>query len=175
MIEYEKYKIWTISNFLSDEECTKYIDQINNPKEIIPFTNSGLFENNKYVDNKLAQTFYQRLMLHNIDTVTPLIKANKLIMTGKYEPSDAFGLHTDTGLFYDRKKKLKSRYTLLIYLNDNFEGGSTQFYTDRFKPTFEIVPEKGKALLFDIDLWHQGKPLHSGNKYWIGCEIIAPF
>ena len=96
-------------------------------------------------------------------------------MTGKYLSNNNFGLHTDTGLFYNKNTKEKSQYTLLIYLNDDFEGGTTSFFTDNFQPTVTIHPKQGTALLFDIDLWHKGDKLISGEKYWIGCELIAKF
>ena len=104
-----------------------------------------------------------------------ILRANNLIMTGKYKPNNKFGLHTDTGLFYDQFSKEKSKYTLLIYLNDDFEGGTTSFFTENFKPTVTIHPKIGRALLFDIDLWHKGDMLIKGEKYWIGCELISRF
>ena len=61
----------------------------------------------------------------------------------------------------------------MIYLNDDFTGGKTVFYDDCFQKTVEIEPKKGKALLFDIDLWHKGEEIHNGEKFWIGCEIIS--
>jgi hypothetical protein len=96
-------------------------------------------------------------------------------MTGNYCPGQEFNMHTDTGLFYDRKAQEKSRWTLLIYLNDDFEGGHTLFYDDAWKQTHDIEPVAGTALLFDIDLWHKGDVLQSGVKHWIGCEIIGVF
>lgn len=165
-------KIWTISNFLSNNECVKFIEQIANKTGTNPFTNSGYFKNDKYIDEDLASSFFNRIK-DKIDI--DIFRANNLIMTGMYVPGNRFGLHTDTGLYIDYNKKEKSRYTLLIYLNDNYEGGQTQFYSDEFQKTAAIQPEKGMALLFDIDLWHQGEEVISGQKYWIGCEIISAF
>ena len=73
------------------------------------------------------------------------------------------------------QNKEKSCWTLLIYLNDDYEGGHTIFYDDNWKQIESISPERGKALLFDIDLWHRGDILVSGTKQWIGCEIIGVF
>jgi prolyl 4-hydroxylase len=167
--------IYTIKNFLSEEECQKYLSLVfTPPREATNFTDSGLFKNMKWVDQELADLFYKKLANY-IDPTELAIRANKLIMTGNYESGQQFSLHTDTGLFYDKKNREKSRWTLLIYLNDNFEGGNTLFYDDNWNLTEEIKPEKGKALLFDIDLWHRGDILKSGIKQWIGCEIIGKF
>lgn len=168
----QKNQIWTINNFLSDEECEKFKKQIENKNndDIIEFTNSGLFKNDKFVDLKLAEYFFSKLKKWiNIDIIRP----NNLIMTGKYIAGNVFDIHTDTGIYYNIFDKEKSNYTLLIYLNDDFDGGKTIFYDNYFNETVYVKPEKGKALLFDISLWHKGEEVISGEKYWIGCEIIS--
>lgn len=69
--------------------------------------------------------------------------------------------------------------TLLVYLNDDFEGGHTHF------PLLNthVVPEKGKALFFwvaDADTrelfkktLHAGMPVSKGHK-WIANQWIRP-
>jgi prolyl 4-hydroxylase len=101
------------------------------------------------------------------------IRPNSLVMTAKYVDGNNFNLHTDTGLYYNRKQQLKSNYTLLIYLNDEFEGGQTSFYTPEFKHYLDITPKRGSCAVFDINWWHKGNPVSNGKKYWIGCEIIG--
>lgn len=167
-----KDKVWTFDNFLTKVECENYIKQIDEKKNKICFTNTGRFENDKYQDQNLAYYFYNKLP---IKKQYNLLRPNNLIMTGKYNFDQNFDLHTDTGLYFDKNKKEKSKYTLLIYLNDNYKGGETEFYDEDFEKIAEIVPKIGMALLFDIDLWHKGNKLINGTKYWIGCEIISNF
>jgi hypothetical protein len=167
--------IYTIPKFLSEEECLKYKELVfNAPEGATNFTDSGIFKNLKWIDSELSTEFYTKLQKY-IEPSSLALRANNLIMTGNYDPNEQFSLHTDTGLFYDRVGKEKSRWTLLIYLNDDYEGGHTLFYDDNWNQTQDIKPEKGKALLFDIDLWHRGDMLLSGTKQWIGCEIIGKF
>ena len=166
------HKIWTIPNFLSNNECQTYIDNIHNKHKHISFTN---IENDKYVNNTLTQSFYKTLESYNIPVIHPLIRANNLIMTGIYKIGDNVNIYTNSGLFRSNLHGIESRYMLLIYLNDDYNGGEIQFYTDTFKPIVTIKPKKGMALLFDIDLWLQDNPIINGYKYWIGCEIIAKF
>lgn len=161
----------TFDDFLSDEECKKFIDQIHEKKNKVGFTNHGLFQNDKYVDCDLATIFFNKLKKRSNNN--NFIKPNSLIMSGMYSSGDLFGLHTDTGLHYDVKNGMKSRYTLLIYLNDNFTGGETIFYDDMFNKIKQVQPHKGMGLIFDIDIWHEGKVVCNGHKYWIGCEIIG--
>lgn len=163
--------IRTYNNFLTHDECNYFIELIKN-KNAPSFTNTGNFINKKWTDLELSNKFYNRLM--DITNDTNFLRPNNLIMAGYYQKEKSFGIHTDTGLYYNTELNQKSRWTLLIYLNDNFDGGETVFYdTNTWNKVCEIKPKIGKALLFDIDLWHSGSPIVDGEKYWIGCEIIG--
>ncbi len=165
--------IYTLPNFLTTEECATYIEKITAPQKRTAFAESGLFANHKYTDQAQADTFFQRLQTYALPET--LLRPNTLVMTGFYKPGDQFGLHTDTGLYYNAEAKEKSRWTLLIYLNTIDGEGATVFYDDTWKETQRVYPKEGTAVLFDIDLWHKGEELKTQNKYWIGCEIIGPF
>ncbi len=62
-------------------------------------------------------------------------------------------------------------HTFLIYLNDNFEGGETEFP----KLDIKVTPEAGKALIWD-NLREDGKPdrksLHAGLPVISGQKYI---
>jgi hypothetical protein len=165
--------IYELYDFLSPVECNKYIDIINTNTNVVPFTDNGNFTNNKWRDIEEAELFYKRLETFNL--CDNILRPNNIIMSGKYKVCDSFFIHTDTGLYYDKVKKEKTRWTLLIYLNDNFEGGETVFYNDKWIVNKIVQPKEGMAILFDIDLWHKANPLLKGEKYWIGCEIIGHF
>lgn len=155
--------------FLTAEEC-EHFSELVTWTQAAHFTDSGRFTNKKWTDAALANEFFERLD----GRVTGALRANTLIMGAVFQPGDAFGIHTDTGLFYDRALSEKSRWTVLIYLNDDFEGGDTVFYDgDTWAETRRVKPEAGKALVFDIDLWHSGSPVTTGVKRWIGCELIG--
>lgn len=169
-----KDKIILIDNFLSESECCKYINEIYERKTVRNFTSVGKFKNEKYIDEILSIFFFDKLK-NFIQNKSLIIKPNNIIMTGKYSPNEHFGMHLDTGLYYDKIKKEKSKFTLLVYLNDNFDGGETCFYDNNLNFILSVKPKKSMALLFDIDLWHKGNEVINGEKYWIGCEIIGKF
>ena len=54
--------------------------------------------------------------------------------------------------------------TYIFYLNDNIEGGETQFFGDK---DVSIIPEKGKLVLFPATPMyiHQGAIVTGGTKY----------
>ena len=59
----------------------------------------------------------------------------------KYALGQQFKMHRDGS--YIRNEKEKSFYTFMIYLNDDFEGGETEF-----ENLFTVAPKKGTALVF---------------------------
>lgn len=110
-----------------------------------------------------------------------------------YTPGGYFMPH------YDGSKMLPSKemtvFTVQIYLNENFSGGSTRFYIDyipnrmipheiedgrgqRFapqnRPTHEIKPETGKVLVFNHteNTLHDGEPVKEGEKYILRGDVL---
>jgi len=163
-----------IDDFLTNEECKKFIVEINFKRSKIPFTNSSNADTDKYDDLQLANKFYDKVKLHNISEIFPdLCGVNKTIMTSKYIPGTMFGIHTDTGIYYSRKDGICSKYTLLTYLNDDFIGGETVFYDNNFKEFKRITPKQGSCLIFDMQIFHCGLAVENGTKYWIGCELLG--
>lgn len=108
-----------------------------------------------------------------IKTKLPHITLNHLEMAQiqKYEDSQFVRSHVD--YFNDGKQITNSdkMATLIVYLNDDFDGGETFFNHLGFK----IKPEKGSALFFDYDYSeiinrktrHEGLPVYNGIKYII--------
>lgn len=174
--------IYVFDNFFDSDECKKYIklieDKIIGPEKIIPFSDTTGAFTSKYVNLELATIFYDKVvkdLTKSQKEKLNILRPNNLIMWSKYEPNSMFGIHTDTGLFYDKINKEKTNYTLLAYLNHDFNGGETVFYNNNFKETIRITPQAGSCLVFDIDLWHRGLTVLDGQKYWIGCELIGPY
>jgi hypothetical protein len=99
------------------------------------------------------------------------ISACDYIFMAHYDENNNFSIHTDTGCYCDATKK--SSNTLLIYLNDNFIGGETSFYDNDFNHVVTIKAKKGRAILFNILIWHTGEKIIEGEKSWIGTEIIS--
>jgi 2OG-Fe(II) oxygenase superfamily len=122
------------------------------------------------------------------------IAVNPHLRIYKYEPGQAFPEHIDYKMrqivWRDGKKYERMTYmTLLIYLNDNFESGETGFWTQhdimgkkehcRFLRTVEdkphqviISPLKGRMLISDQNLLHEGIPPSSGTKYVLRTDIV---
>lgn len=83
----------------------------------------------------------------------------------RYAPGGHYIPHSDVG-------KLTSNryYTVLCYLNDDFEGGSTQFPA----LDYAVKPRCGKAILFPASHLHCGETVRSGEKYILVSWITGP-
>lgn len=167
------FELFTMDGLFTNEECLKWLSDIQNTsfEHTRPFTQSN-FNNGKVINPETSQFIFHRIAPHlpsNFHT-----RVVKYIFFSHIKAGQEFGIHTDTGSEYDIKNNEKSAYTVLIYLNDDFKGGTTQFYTKNLIPTAEIHPKKGRVLMFNIDLFHQGKLVVEGDKYWIGTEWIGP-
>ncbi|KAG2378120.1 hypothetical protein C9374_008742 [Naegleria lovaniensis] len=83
----------------------------------------------------------------------------------------------------------RSKFTIIIYLNDDFPDGTTDFLRAHQPATmgelvreelergytseFSLKPKKGRVLLFDHVLLHQGAPIPSGFlKYIIRTDLV---
>jgi prolyl 4-hydroxylase len=86
----------------------------------------------------------------------------------RYAPGQFFRWHRD-GAFV-RGADERSLFTAMVYLNDDFEGGSTDF--DLGDEEIRVAPARGKVLLFDHGLRHQGAPVVRGHKYVLRTDVM---
>ncbi len=97
---------------------------------------------------------------------------NERLRVYRYGPGQQFDWHQD-GEY--RSGASVSRFTLMVYLNDDYEGGGTSF-GDVFSPhvfqDFTVRPETGKALLFHHPLSHRGDPVLRGRKYVLRTDVM---
>lgn len=173
--------VWTVESFFSMEECAALIDRF----ERIGFgeapisAGGGGFErrpeirNNERVmfdDTALAQRLFERMS----GEVPARMFAEPLIACGvnerfrgyRYDPGQQFRDHLD-GRFARNESEV-SLLTFMIYLNDDFTGGSTRF-SDL---DIDVVPRCGTALLFQHALRHAGETVVRGRKYVLRSDVM---
>lgn len=118
------------------------------------------------VDNsELASMIYTRLQ--GFAPLKPLwqpIGLNERLRYYRYDPGEAFALHRD-GAFI-RSASERSFYTVLMYLNEGFEGGETVVENTI------VHPQTGMALVFLHPLLHEGRPLLQGRKYVLRSDLM---
>ena len=185
---------FTIDNFLSFKECDEILKKI----QKMEFQKATIGDNKKVLETDIrnnSRTYFEDSKFtvklwekfKNIDIIPQTINNNFYKLSGlykhtlfyKYEKGEYFKEH------YDGEKKdlsKKSVFTVLIYLNDDFEGGETTFiYHDRKivkkKLKDEIIltpvkPKKGQLLVFKHNILHEGSLLKNGTKYILRSDIM---
>jgi len=95
----------------------------------------------------------------------------------KYSEGEFFNTHVDGGYRY-RETGESSEYTFIVYLNDDFEGGSTRFcdvndWETSPKGIRQINAKQGNVLIFrQPNMKHCGTTITKGTKYIIQGMIM---
>ena len=84
----------------------------------------------------------------------------------KYTVGQRFAPHYD-GAFV-RSPREASELTLIVYLNDDFTGGTTDFPHLGLR----VQPRAGRALLFQHLLLHEGCAVEAGVKYALRTDVM---
>lgn len=171
--------IYSVPNFMSKEECEALVAYT----ELAGFekaeVRTGAIEDNTASFRPEIRN-NERLVIEDLDFTTNLwidVAGYHLPHYGssfavglptklrfyKYSPGQRFKMHRDGAWI---EGNLISRLTLLIYLNDDFEGGETDFRI------FKIKPATGTLVLFEHDKWHEGAPVISGEKYVLRSDVL---
>ena len=176
-IDYHK-DIFVIDDFLSKEECVQLITiaedvGFEEAKVQIGYGHQSAIKsvrNNErifYENKELASKFYNRAKpwLNPSVGIYNLTGLNELFRFYKYSPGQRFKMHNDGS--YERNNTECSFYTFLLYLNDDFAGGETEF-----ENICTVSPKSGSLLVFIHPLRHEGKTLISGTKYALRSDVM---
>jgi prolyl 4-hydroxylase len=140
VLESVKSKVWHESASKTDATPTRSVARMTLEQGMLDQSLAGVFPG-QIDDRTFVGLSYER------------------IIVAHYNPGDFFARHTDA--VYLREPGVRSMFSVLIYLNDNFQGGETSFPGLR-----RIVkPEAGCALVFGHRHEHIGLPIAQGVKY----------
>lgn len=168
--------IFTLSPFLSADECASYIrsSEQSGFEEAAIQTATGqelrkAVRNNDRIifdDPQLAASVFARIApyLPELFGEWQLVGLNERFRFYRYTAGQYFKWHKDG--FYARNEQEVSQLSLLLYLNDDYQGGETQFREDVIKP------EAGMALVFPHLMMHQGAPIDVGVKYVLRTDVM---
>lgn len=123
-------------------------------------------------DSSLAQAWWQR-----VGALFPAsfgqwraCGLNERFRFYRYRPGQKFAQHRDGS--YERSPDEMSWMTLMVYLNDDCEGGCTRFdLADEPEPV-SIRPIKGRGLAFMHDRLHEGEEVRAGVKYVLRTDVM---
>lgn len=168
-----------IPNFFTEEECSgfiKYAESQGFEEALIETRNVGQVMNKDVRDNDrhiwdardLATQLWSLVKEHVPLEIDGWVAhgLNERFRIYRYKDGQQFKVHPDGS--FKRNEHEHSKVTLLIYLNDNFDGGETEFVM----PYDTIEPETGKMLLFVHGQLHKGNPVPRGTKYVLRTDVM---
>lgn len=168
--------IFLIDDFLHPQECQRFIalsEEIGFSEAVISTDDGDQVmkdaRNNDrilYDDKDLAERLFRRARPHlppQIDGWTPS-GFNDRFRFYRYTSEQYFKWHQDGT--HRVSPNEESFLTFIIYLNDDFRGGATEFAWEK------IQAKAGRALVFPHRLRHQGATIISGSKYVLRTDVM---
>lgn len=163
--------------FSSDESDAALKEKLNGFQSALSHYPIYYRNNDRLVEDNtsLSKLFFKKLKKFDIDDLDEITGVNNRFRFCRYQKNQLFSKHQD-GVHYPNDK-YESKYTFLLYLNhqDGFTGGETEFFTSKYDetPTKVIKPKRGKLVIFDHRIWHQGAEVILGNKYILRSDIYV--
>jgi prolyl 4-hydroxylase len=166
-----------LDNFMTDEECQKLIDIAEN--RMTTLSVMGDLEGYRIADGIFLGDKEDVLVKYRdeLSSMTGIPKQNmEDVHIIKYSPGGEYKSHHDwfhpDEDYYEEAVKCGGQRmkTALVYLNDDFVGGETEFPRLNLK----IIPQKGKLVVWDnicpdgslsLDSMHTGCIVEEGYKY----------
>jgi hypothetical protein len=169
--------VFTIEGFLSEAECRQFIAE----SERIGYTEAAIrtaegeriykdARNNDRIifdDRELALRLFERarpILPTEIDGWR-VSGFNERFRFYRYDVQQQFSWHQDGTVRIHEHQE--SFLTFMMYLNDDFAGGATEFLWESVKPL------AGMALVFPHRLRHQGARISSGMKYVLRTDVFC--
>ncbi len=168
--------VLSIPGFLAPDECRHYMAEAkrigfvaagvrthDDPQKMLPAIRNN--DRVAFDAPHWGEMLWQRLgqcALPQIDGMRSVGLASAFRIY-RYSPGQRFRMHKDGGL---QERGMESCMSFLVYLNDDFEGGATDFRG------FDILPETGTALVFVHETWHEGCVLTEGTKYVLRSDVL---
>ncbi|MCA9708588.1 MAG: 2OG-Fe(II) oxygenase [Myxococcales bacterium] len=170
---------WTVDGVLSEVECDALLERYREGPWLEATVNraEGRAVDRTIRDNHLALVDDAALAGLLLERLRPALPERLMHMTlsgiksrmrcYRYERGEHFGPHGDQS--YAGGPGERSLLTLMVYLNDDFEGGRTAF----LEPREQIIePRRGRALLFQHMVLHEGRAVTRGTKYVLRTDVF---
>jgi hypothetical protein len=128
-------------------------------------------------DPQRATDLWQRVapfVPARVDESWLAVGLNERLRFYRYGVGQKFDWHYDG--YFERESGERSLFTLMVYLNDDFEFGDTLFSLGKGglhpSPTLKVEPRRGMGLLFRHALLHKGDTVLRGRKYVLRTDVM---
>lgn len=157
--------IWQIGGLLNAEDCAALILQAEATGfQVARMQNMGRNNREVFLHNQAAVQEIGMRLHKRIPQSFQLTGIGQSLECYRYQEGEFVAPHRDASRRIS--DSAWSNLTLVIYLNDEFEGGSTTFP----QQGVTVNPELGKAVLFEHSLMHEGAIVSKGLKYIVRTD-----
>ncbi len=164
--------IWYTGELLNPQECESLIAKAESAEfKVARMRSKG--RNNKETFVKCPETM-QTILLRlsqqvSEETTTDfqVLRLGPVLECYRYEAGEFVSAHSDAPR--EIEPGLYSKYTLVIYLSDQIEGGDTVFPNKGIR----VGPTRGRAVLFDHIIRHEGAKVLQGMKYIVRTDVAV--
>ena len=163
--------LWSVDDVYTEAECRDFIDFIERSSPTLA-TNNPLYRDQDRVikdDPEIAEELFRRLCPHLPERISSLrlVGLNERLRMYRYRAGQRFEPHMDH--WFRPSENRITLHTVLVYFNDDFEGGETRF-REQIEQT--IKPRRGTAAIFQHKIRHEGCPVLRGVKYAMRSDVI---
>lgn len=161
-------------NIFTPEECKKLIENFDKHIDKVEYIDRGNSEYYRFEEDsdEMANFLWNKIKAHlptYYDKGT-LVCLNTHFRYSKYVHGMEFGIHRD-GMNQDKNGN-RSILTFNIFLNDDFEGGETDFFDENGVLILSAKPAPGRAAVFDRSILHCGNKVLNGCKYLLRTDVM---
>jgi hypothetical protein len=166
------WEIFSIDDAIRDDVLDEFIRFVGSRSaKSRSFAHEVSFVNGKELYPLVSETIWKALKPYVPDDVCKGPVDH--VMYAVVDTGQGFPFHVDAGCVYDTCRNIFSGYTVLVYLTDDFEGGSLNFYDDDGNRIANVTTNvQGRIVCFDIGLYHAGAIVTRGTKTWLGTELL---
>lgn len=163
-----------IDDVLTPEQC-KQMMEIGEKHGLEDINRGGMvkYQRSTFKDKRLADSLFFQLRnyIPKMYNGRRIVSMNDHFIFSKYDVGGKFDIHKDE--INNDSFGNKSIMTFNIFLNEDFEGGETDFYyEDRKTLRKSVKPKIGKGVLFDSQQYHCGNEVKSGNKFLLRTDVM---
>lgn len=161
-----------VESILTPEFCNEIISHLDTGEGLERVERAALatYSRNILINQDMADKLYDNIK-HLLPSDPQTIGCNEYFRFSKYAPGEEFHRHRD-GINQD-KHGHRAKYTVNIFLNSDFCGGSTEFFDEAGNSVFDARPSAGRGMIFDNQILHCGNKVTEGFKYLLRTDVMV--
>lgn len=173
-----------MDGILTEDECRHFIALLDKPEELKPVDRGfSQYDRNILISAEWASRIYERIkgvlpaellqgLKESVGDLNTEVYLNDHFRFSKYHPGQYFHIHRD-GFNADASGG-RSFMTVNIFLNSDFSGGETAFYSNAGE-VLRAQPAPGRGAIFDGQIYHAGLEVREGYKYLLRTDLMLRF